>query len=164
MLIRGVVNNQVHDQAHTPVVHFFQQEVKIFHGPHLVHDCLVIPDVITVVIVGGIVDRRKPKGINAETLQVVKPRADTVDIADTIAVAVGKGAWINLVEDGFLPPGPGRIGIAFARSVLFQIQQPVKRLPESVIQVVASKFFHRADSQVGHQGIGDHPVGTVQLQ
>ena len=48
--------------------------------------------------------RAKPDHIHAQLLQVVQLGGDAWQVADAVAIGVFEGAWIDLVDDSFLPP------------------------------------------------------------
>ena len=86
MLVGGVVHHKVHDKFHAVRMRLGQQGVKILHGAELGHDFPVIPDVIAVVVVGGIVYGREPQQIYAQLLQIGQLFADAPQIAHAVAV------------------------------------------------------------------------------
>ena len=99
-----MVDNQVHDQFHTPGVDPFKHPVKIIHGSEIFHDSPVIRNIIPVIIIGAGVDRTEPEHVHAECFQIIQVGGDAVKIADAIAVAVGKGTRVDLVNNRFFPP------------------------------------------------------------
>ncbi len=86
-------------------VHPGQQLLPIGQRAELVHDVLVIADVVAVVVVGRFVDRREPDDIDAQRLEVIQLLDDAAQVADAVAVAVVKAARVDLVDDAFFPPG-----------------------------------------------------------
>ena len=105
MLVGTVVHDQIHDDFYPSFVGSGEHAVKVFHGPELRHNVSVVRDVVTVVIIGRFVDRRQPDYIYAKLFEIIQMHGDTVQISDSISVAVLKGAWIDLVNDSFFPPG-----------------------------------------------------------
>ncbi len=67
-------------------------------------DGLVVGDVVAEVDLRRGIHGRDPDGVDAEGLQVVEALGDAVEIADAVAVGVLKAAWVDLVDDGVLPP------------------------------------------------------------
>ena len=53
-------------------MHSLQHPVKIFHGSEFLHDGLIIADIISVVVIRGLIYRGKPDHIHAELLQVIQ--------------------------------------------------------------------------------------------
>ena len=105
MFVRAVVHDQVHDDFDPSFVGRGKHAVEVFHGSELRHNISVVRDVVTVVIIGRFVDRRQPDHINAEFFEIIQMHCDTVQVADSIPVTVLKGAWIDLINDSFFPPG-----------------------------------------------------------
>ena len=68
---------------------------------------LVVADVVAVVVVRRPIDRRQPDDVDAEVDEVVELVDDPAEIADTIAVAVGEAARIDLVDGRRGPPRGG---------------------------------------------------------
>ena len=64
----------------------------------------VIRYIIPVVITGRLIYRRQPDYIDSQFLKIIQMSRDSVQIPDTIPVAVSKAARINLVYYAFLPP------------------------------------------------------------
>ena len=104
MLVRCMVDHQVHDNPKPKAVCCRQHFVEIFHGSEIRHDIAVIGDVVSVVIVGGAIDRGEPDHIDPKLLQVGKMRRDSLQIADSVSIAVREGARIDLIDNCFLPP------------------------------------------------------------
>ena len=67
-------------------------------------DAAVVADVVAPVLERRRVDGIQPDGVDAERLEIVEMRGDAVEVADAVAVRVGKRARIDLIEDGALPP------------------------------------------------------------
>ena len=105
MLVRTVVHDQVHDDFDPSFMGGGEHAVEVFHGSELRHNISVVRDVVTVVIIGRFVYRRQPDHINAEFFEIIQMHGDTVQVADSIPVTVLKGAWIDLINDSFFPPG-----------------------------------------------------------
>ena len=105
MLVAGVVQHQVEEKTHAPCVCFFQEPVEILHRAEVRHDLPVIADVVAVVGVGGCEDRIEPQGFDSQPMQVVEFFGDSVQVPDTVVVAVLETAGIDLIDDRFFPPG-----------------------------------------------------------
>ena len=72
VFIRCMVEHHIHDQAHAARMDFRKQMVKVLHGAVIRMDLSIIPDIVTVVIVRGIINRAKPHDVHAECLKVVE--------------------------------------------------------------------------------------------
>ena len=106
MLVAGVVEDQVEDDPDPSPVRLGDEPIEVRLGPEQRIDRPVVADVIAEVESGRRVDRRQPEGVDAETgpAQVVEVVDDTRQVADAVAVAVGKAARVDLVDDATLPP------------------------------------------------------------
>ena len=99
-----MVDDEVHDDLDAALMRRGEHLVKVRHRAELVHDILIVADIIAVVVVGGFIHRREPDHVDAQLLQVIKAAGDTLDIAYAVAVAVHEAARINLVDDSLFPP------------------------------------------------------------
>ena len=86
MLVRGVVDHQVHHDPDAPLMGLGQQGVKVLHGAEPGVDGPVVGDVVAVVIHGGIHDGAQPQHIDPQVLQIVQPGADAVQVPDAVPV------------------------------------------------------------------------------
>ena len=59
----------------------------------------------SVVGVGRGEDRIEPQGFDSQPMQVVEFFGDSVQVPDTVVVAVLETAGIDLIDDRFFPPG-----------------------------------------------------------
>ena len=67
-------------------------------------DVAVVRDVVAEVRHRRAEHRREPDRVDAEIAQVGKTLGDAGQIAHAVAVAVGEGARVDLVDDGAPPP------------------------------------------------------------
>ena len=105
MLVAGVIQHQVEEETHASCVCFVQEPVEILHRAEIGHDLPVVADVVAVVGVGGCEDRIEPQGFDPQPVQVVEFFGDSVQVPDTVVVAVLETAGIDLIDDRFFPPG-----------------------------------------------------------
>ena len=104
MFIGSMVHHQIHDNAKSPGMCLLQHLIKVLHGAELFHNRSVITDIIPIVIIGRLIDRRKPDHINPQIFQIVQSLRDPCNITDAVPVAVHKTAGINLIHYRFFPP------------------------------------------------------------
>ena len=104
VFIRSVVDHQVHDNLHAARMSLCQKTVKVLHGAEFVHDRPVVRYIVAVVVIGGLVDRGQPQDIHTEFFQIGQMSSNSVQIPDSVAVAVGKTPGIDLINNGFFPP------------------------------------------------------------
>ena len=104
VLVRGVVDDEIHHQADAARVEPGDELVEVGKRPELGHDPAVVADVVAVVVVGGRVHRRQPHDVDAEVGEVVEVLDDAAQVPDPVAVAVGEAARVDLVDHRLLPP------------------------------------------------------------
>ena len=118
VLVGGVVDDEVHDEAHAAAVEVGEQGVEVLERAEHRLDVLVVGDVVAVVVHRRRVDRRQPQHVDAEVLQVVQPRAHAGEVADAVTVAVREAARVHLVHHGAAPPRVVLLGIRLLHVVL----------------------------------------------
>src|SRR5262249_987907 len=106
MLVAGVVHDQVHDHLDPATLHSPEYRVEVGTRAHLRDDGAVVADVVSVVVVGGLIDRVEPDDVHAQALDVIEARGDAADVTYAITVAVLEASRVDLVHDDFLPPCP----------------------------------------------------------
>ena len=104
MLIGSVVDDKIHDDADVLFLCGFRQLIEISQGSVHGIDIFVIGNVIAEVDLRGGIAGGDPDGIHTQLLQIVQLRLDAFEIANPIAVTVGKTARIDFVKHSMLPP------------------------------------------------------------
>ena len=104
MLLRGVVDDEIHDDADVLFLGSFRQVVEISQGSIHWIDVLVIGNVIAEIDLRRRIARSDPDGIHTQFLQIIQLGLDPLEIADAISVAVGETSRIDFIENGMLPP------------------------------------------------------------
>ena len=99
-----MVGHQVDNHADAAAMRLREQAIEGGEIAELRMDSAVVADVVAPVVERRRVDRVQPDRIDAERAQIVEMRGDAVEIADAVAVRIGKRARIDLIEDGALPP------------------------------------------------------------
>src|SRR5580698_6648310 len=107
MLVGGVVDDKIHDDANATLVRFAGENVEVGKGAIHWIDILVVGYIVAEVELRGWTARCDPDGVDAQLMQVVEPGCNPAQVAEAVVVAVGKAARIYLVDDGMLPPGLG---------------------------------------------------------
>ena len=110
MLIAGVIDDQLDHHLHVALVSGVEECLEIVQRSVGGIDIGVVGDVVAVIAQRRGEEWQKPDAGNAEVLQIVEPREQAGKIADAVAVRVGEGANVELVDDGVLVPE--RIGRA----------------------------------------------------
>ena len=88
VLVGGVVDDVVHDDADAALLGLGDHAVEVGHGAVFGIDGGVVGDVVAVVDAGRGIHGRDPDGVDAEVVEVVEARGDAVDVADAVAVGV----------------------------------------------------------------------------
>ena len=115
MLIRGVVHHEVRDDAEAVGMGGLEEALEVGRRPVVGMDRAIVRHVVAVVAERRRKEGEEPETVHAQLLEIVEPARQPREIADPVAVAVLKGADVQLVEDGVLvpegiahPPPPGR--------------------------------------------------------
>ncbi len=103
--VRGVVGHPVDDDLETSGMGVGDQPVEVLEGPEQWVDIAVVADVVPEVGHRRAVERGEPQRVHAQPDQVVEVGPDAGQVAHAVAVGVGEGPGVDLVEDGLLPPG-----------------------------------------------------------
>ena len=77
---------------------------EIAEGAEARVDGVEVGDVVAVVAVGRRVERQQPDAGGAESLEMVEPVGEALEIADAVAVRIHEGLDIEAVDDGVLVP------------------------------------------------------------
>ena len=105
ILITRMVNHQIHQQLHSPLVTAMDQLLHVRHGSVFVCDAVIIRNIITHIhwkersvlwsrptcplTLGTLVTRTQPYDVDAEFLDVVQPGNDAGDVAHAVIFGVG---------------------------------------------------------------------------
>jgi hypothetical protein len=107
VLVGGVGEHELGDDLDPPRVRTAQHRAEVAQGAvGLVH-LAVVGDVVAVVAQRRGVERQQPQRGDAELLEVVELAEQAAEVPDAVAVAVGEGAHVHLVDDGVLVPERG---------------------------------------------------------
>src|SRR2546423_7369661 len=85
---------------------FFEERLKIVQRSVNRIDGIIICDVVPVVLERRRIEGQEPNGGDTEIVQVIEPLSEAAKIANSIGVAVRKGADVDLVDNGVLVPEP----------------------------------------------------------
>ena len=114
VLFAGVTGDQVEQDVHAAFVCLVKQcdqiGVRTVSGGY----ASVVAHIIAGIFEGGIEAGIQPNRIASKVLNVTQTGGDSGDVADAIAVRVGKGLRIDLIEHGGIEPcrpGVRRAGI-----------------------------------------------------
>src|SRR5687768_560213 len=104
MFIRGMIHHQVHHQLDATLMHFSKQLLPVCQSPKLIHNILIVADVVTIIVIGRFVNWAKPEDINTQFLQIIELMNNAAQISNPIPVAVVKTARVYLIDNTLLPP------------------------------------------------------------
>ena len=98
MLVRGVVDNQVHKDPHAHLMCAVQHLSEEIQVAVIGMDVHVVRDVIAEVRIRRRIDRRKPDRIDPEAFDVVQLLQHPVQVSDAVTVSVVETADPDLVN------------------------------------------------------------------
>ena len=78
MFIGSMVYHQVHDDTDSSFMRLRQHSVEILHGSEIAHDFLIIGYVVSVIIVGRLIYRRKPDHVDSQLFKVIQMFGNSV--------------------------------------------------------------------------------------
>ena len=104
MLVRGVIQHELGDDAEPALVCLVEQAPELAQVPVDRVDATVIGDVVPLVLQGRGVEGQQPDRGDAEVLQVVEPLGEPGEVTDAVAVAVREGTHVCLVDDRVAVP------------------------------------------------------------
>src|SRR5690606_11144406 len=104
VLVGGMIEYLVDEDAHATCVRRRDDLLEILQGAEQWIDAAVVGNVVAEVLHRRGEEWRQPDGVDVEAGDVVDLLDDAQQIADAIAVAVEKAAWVNLINDATAPP------------------------------------------------------------
>ena len=104
MLVGGVVEDQLGDDAQAALVGLADERLEVAQRAVLGLTLGVVGDVVAVVLQRRRIERQQPDRGDAQVLQVVELLGQPLEVADAVAVAVVEGADVQLVDDRVLVP------------------------------------------------------------
>ena len=85
-------------------MHLGNQPVEVGKRAEDRVDAFVLRNIVPEVLHRRGVDRREPDGIDAKPFQVIKPRENSGQVSDAVAIRILERSRIDLVDDPLLPP------------------------------------------------------------
>jgi hypothetical protein len=104
MLVGGVVDDQLGQDADVPKVGLIQEPPEVIEAAVDRIDRGVVRDVVAVIAQRRRIKREQPQAGDTEVLQVGQLLRQAGEIADAVTVAVVEGADVRLVDDGVFEP------------------------------------------------------------
>lgn len=81
-----------------------KQFVKILHCSKLIHNGIIIANIISIIVIGRFIYRTNPDNINTQFTQIIQPGQNASQVPFTVSVRILKTDRVNLIYNGFLPP------------------------------------------------------------
>ena len=100
VLVGGVVDHQIHDDVDAALLGFGNQLVEILHSAEFGLNRFVVGNIVAVVIVGTLINRGKPNGVDAKIGDIVKFFDNAPKVAYAVVGGVLEGTGIDLIDDG----------------------------------------------------------------
>ena len=104
MLVGGVVDDQLGDDAQAPAVRLADELTEVGPRPVRRRDVVIIGDVVPVVFHRRRIERQQPHRVDAQIANVVELFGEPCDVADAVVVGVEKRLYVKLVDDRILVP------------------------------------------------------------
>ena len=104
MLVGSVIDDQLGDHANAAPVRLAQKDSEILQRAVIGMDAGVVGDIVTVVAQRRGIKGQQPERRDAQVLEIIELFREPDKIADAVAVAVAKGAHVDLVDDRVLVP------------------------------------------------------------
>ena len=99
-----MVYHQIHHNLNPQLMGTPEHSVIVLHCSEFCHDRLIITDIVPIVIIRRLVNRRQPYDINPQLLQIIQLSCNSIQISDSVPVAVTETSGVNLIYNTFLPP------------------------------------------------------------
>jgi hypothetical protein len=116
MLIRGVIDDQLGDNAQVSSMRLAHEVPEILACTVGGRDVVIVGHVVAVVSHRRGIKRQQPNRVDAQIAYVVELFGETQKVSDAVVVRVVKGFDVQLVDDRVLVPervrGPGNDALA----------------------------------------------------
>ena len=66
MLIRCMIDFQIHHDLNASFMGCGQHMVKVLHGSEFLHNCLIITDIISIIIIRRLIHGREPYDVDSK--------------------------------------------------------------------------------------------------
>ncbi|MGY3078449.1 hypothetical protein ACVWZZ_004857 [Bradyrhizobium sp. LM6.10] len=104
MLVRGVVDHEVDDDADAALLAAMGEFDEIAQRAVTGIDAVIVGDVVAVVAARRGLERHQPDRGDAEPVQIIEPTQQSLEIADAVAVGIHIGADGQAIEHAVLVP------------------------------------------------------------
>jgi hypothetical protein len=104
VLIGGVVDDEVDDDADPTLLAAMGELDEIAERAVARVNAIVVRDVVAVILAGRRLKRHQPDRGDAESLQIVEPPQQSLEVPDAVAVRIHIGADGKAINDTVLVP------------------------------------------------------------
>src|SRR5437870_3083454 len=104
MLIAGVIDHQLGDDADSAMMRLAQKRFEICKRAIARMDGGVIGDVISVIAQRRGIERQEPKRVDAEVLEVIELARQTLKITDAVGVRIEERLHVRLINNPVFVP------------------------------------------------------------
>ena len=109
MLVGGVIQHHLGDDAHAAAMRLLQKVLKIAQRAVGGMDVVVVGDIVAVVAPGERKEGQQPDGGDAQVLQVIQFLGEAAEIAHAVVVAVVERADVDFIDDRVFVPESVRV-------------------------------------------------------
>ena len=81
-----MVDHKVHNDLNASFFRLPDESVHILHRPVLRMDGIIVADVVTVIILRRLINRRKPDDIDSQLFQIAQSADNARDISDSVTI------------------------------------------------------------------------------
>ena len=104
MFVTGVVDHQIHDDLHTPLVCAVEDLFEGFHTAEFFGDVHIVGNIVAAVCAGGRIQGGEPDAVTAQGLDVVQLFQHTPQVTHAVAVAVFEAPGPDLIKYHIFKP------------------------------------------------------------
>ena len=98
MLVRCVIDHQVHQDMDIPLLRLPEELVHVLHRSESGINIIIIGYIVPLIHQRGAIYRGNPHNIDSQLLQVIQLIYNTSEISDSVSVRIIERLWINDVK------------------------------------------------------------------
>jgi hypothetical protein len=104
VLVRGVVHHEINEHADAALLGPVGELNEVAERAIAGIDVVIIGHIVTVVALGGSLERHQPEGGDAEPVEVIQAAHQPLEVADAVAIGIHVGADRQAVDHRVLVP------------------------------------------------------------
>ena len=104
VLIRAVIDDEIHQDVHIAFLGLSNQTVHIVHGTEARVDIIIIGNIVALICERRAVDRREPDNVDTEVFEVIEFADNARKITNAVSVRITEAFWVDLIGCFFVPP------------------------------------------------------------